>query len=309
MNTIDPRSMTPIGALPAPLVVALGTFDGVHTAHQRLLAETARLAKEMGAYAAVWTLISSHKSAPELTSFEEKCAIFAQHGIDCVVTEPFDAVRDLSPEEFIEKTLKDTLHCTAAVCGFNFRFGKGAAGDAALFESLCRAHGILPVVIPAVTAGGDVVSSTRVRRAAFDGDMALANALLGHPFSLTAPVLHGKQLGRTLGIPTVNQNFPADHLVPKTGIYACRVYMGGKAYRAVANVGHRPTVSNGSDTINCETHIIGFDGDLYGKVVRVEFLARLRGEQKFPSLEALQSAIKQDIASTIRFFEEQKGTI
>lgn len=299
-----------LGALPdRPLAVALGNFDGVHCGHRQLLSEVCALAAQIPeCIPAVWTFHTLAKTdaqaaTPVLTTPEEKLRQIAAAGIRAAVLEDFDAVRDLSPETFVRAYLAEKLHCAAVVCGFNFRFGKGGAGDADTLRALLAEVGIPLSVVPPVLCGGEPISSTRIRLAVESGDMEDAAALLGRPFSVCLPVLHGNRIGHSLGIPTVNQNFPAGHIVPCRGIYACICTVNGKRYEAAANVGTRPTVSDG-DAVNCETHILGYDGDLYGKSVRVEFCRRLRGEEKFDSVAALKAAIERDIRDTHAYFDE-----
>ena len=153
---------------------------------------------------------------------------------------------------------------------------------------------------------GVVISSSRIRSLLLAGDMDEAVRLLGHPFVLRAPVMHGKALGRTIGLPTINQNFPAGHLIPAHGIYATRVRVGKTSYIGVTNVGKRPTVRDG-DHINCETHILDFNASLYGDVITVEFYHKLRNEKKFDGLTALMEAIQADAQAARNYFEKRQG--
>ncbi len=295
-----------VGALPdRPLAVALGNFDGVHLGHRRLLSEACALAAQLpDGIPAVWTftaLAKAEASVPVLTTAEEKMRLFAEAGIRAAVLEDFARVRDLSPEVFVREYLVRTLRCAAVVCGEDFRFGKGRAGDVSLLAELLSKEGVPLSVVPSVLADGDPISSTRIRRAVESGDMETAAALLGRPFSVCLPVLHGNRIGHTIGLPTVNQNFPDGHIVPERGIYACICTVDTRRYEAVCNVGTRPTVSDG-ETVNCETHILGFDGDLYGCTVRVEFCRRLREEKRFSSVAALKEAIEQDVLDTRTYF-------
>ncbi len=294
------------GTLPArPLAVALGNFDGVHLGHRRLLRTVCSLAGESGdCIPAVWTFTSLAKAsvpAPALTTTEEKLRQFAHAGIRTAVFESFDAVRDLSPEAFVCDYLVKKLRCATVVCGFNFRFGKGGVGDADTLRELLSQQGVPLTVIEPVLYVGEPISSTRIRLAVQAGDMEYAAALLGRPFSVSLPVLHGNRIGRTLGLPTVNQKFPLGHIVPMLGIYACICTVGGKRYAAVANVGTRPTVSDAGE-VNCETHLLDFTGELYGETVRVEFLRRIRAEQKFDFVTALKAAIEQDVRDARAYF-------
>ena len=299
--------MTPMELPSAPLAMALGNFDGVHEGHRRLLSAARDAAASIpGCLSGVWTFTALAKmpgDIPALTTVEEKLYQFAKAGLDFAILEDFSAVRNMSPETFVREYLIGRLGCHAAVCGFNFRFGhRGSGGCEDLLRLLAEKSVPLTVVDP-VMQGEMPVSSTRIRAAVTEGDMETAAALLGRPFSLCLPVLTGKQLGRTLGIPTINQNFPAGHIVPRHGIYACLCTADGVRRMGVANVGTRPSVDR-DGTVNCETHILDYDGMLYGQNVRVEFITRLRDEMRFSSLSELRAAMENDIRCARAFFAD-----
>lgn len=295
-----------------PSAVALGIFDGVHLGHRRLLLETVSrrdklMADGLDAVAVVWSLFEQpnkqhgENTALHLTSLDEKLRLFAEAGIDYAVLEHFDDIRNTSPEDFVSRTLLDRLNARTAVCGFNFRFGKSGAGDANTLLSLMKSAGADVSIVPAVTLGGGIVSSSRIRCLLENGETEEAAELLGRPFSINLPVVHGKQLGRTLGIPTINQNFPEGHIIPKTGIYACTVCVGDDIFPAITNIGCRPTF-DGDGRINSETHIIDYDGMLYGETIRVSFYKRLRDEIRFSAPEELTEQIKRDAAAAGEYF-------
>jgi len=296
---------TPVPCLPKGAAVALGNFDGVHRGHQRLFDTARKLCEERGfSCSAAWTFTTLAKpvfSAPCITDMEAKLSLFAAYGLDYAVFEEFERVKDLSSREFVSDYLTKKLAIGCAVCGFNFRFGKGGMGDAALLRELLESNGSSCRVLSAVIRRNRIISSSAVREAIIEGDMDGAYDLLGHAFSISFPVVRGNQLGRTIGIPTINQAFPEGHIIPKKGIYACTCYVGGEIFLGVANVGTRPTVSD-SERINCETHIINYNGLLYGKEIKVEFYKRLRDEIRFSSLEALKAQISEDIQNTLDFF-------
>ncbi|MBO5670619.1 MAG: riboflavin biosynthesis protein RibF [Clostridia bacterium] len=299
--------MTETAVPDRPLSVALGNFDGVHTGHRRLLSAAVEAAKQTGdCVPAVWTFHSLVKEGPPipcLTDRQEKLRQFAAAGIRYAIFEDFDAVRHMKPMEFVSDYLLRKLGCAAAVCGFNFRFGYGGAGDADQLRELLSAARVPVTVIPPVMNGTGIVSSTRIRRAVAEGDMDTARVLLGRYFSICFPVLHGKELGRTIGLPTINQDFPEGHIIPRGGIYACICHVGDRRYAGVSNVGMRPSVP-GDGHVNCETHIIDYSGILYGKSIRVEFCCRLRDEKKFDSIEELRQAIEDDVCRTRAYFAE-----
>ena len=293
-------------ALPdGPIALALGNFDGVHEGHRQLLCAAREAARAIpGCLCGAWTFTSLAKAGadtPALTTTEEKLRQFAEAGLDFAILVDFSAVRNLSPEQFVREHLIAALHCAAVVCGFNFRFGyQGAGTSSDLSHLLAEANVPLTVIAP-VTHEDTPVSSTRIREAVAEGDMESAAALLGRPFSVCLPVRHGKKLGRTLGIPTINQDFPAGHIVPRHGIYVCLCAVGETYYPAVASVGIRPSVDSDGH-VNCETHLLDYDGDLYGETVCVHFLTRVRDEMRFDSLDALREAIENDIRFAKDYF-------
>ncbi len=296
---ISLRDGTPV-PIPEALVLCLGKFDGVHLAHRRLLSHAKKLrdSRFPSAVCGVFCfsrlpLDSLSKNPPaHLCTLEQKLAAFYEEGMEVAILADFDSLRELSPEVFVQTILKEGCNTVAAVCGFNYRFGKNGAGNAAL---LCKLLGNVEVQ-EEVKLDGETVSSSRIRALLQNGDVALAAKLLTHPYTLSVPVVHGKALGRTWGIPTVNQNFPHALLIPMHGVYLTECRVEDRKYCGISNVGVRPTVEN--DTIaNCETYLLDFDGDLYGKKLSVSFLELLRPEIKFSSKEELTAQIQQDIAT------------
>lgn len=301
---------TPVASLPEGAVLCLGNFDGVHRGHQRLFdcAREMKDAKEASA-ACAWTFTSVAKAGSPVSCLTDICAklrLFAEYGLDYAVFEDFSDVCDMSAEHFVSSYLCKGLSAAGVICGFNFRFGKGGEGNCDLLSSLAEENGIFCNVIDAVLSDGEVISSTLIREYITSGNISGAAKLLGHPFSIEFPVLHGKELGRTMGIPTINQSFPEGHIIPCMGIYACTCYVNGEIYLGVANVGVRPTVSS-AGTVNCETHIINYSGDLYGKEIRVEFYERLREEMKFDCVDALRRQIRIDISECLDYFATEYG--
>lgn len=301
---------TPVSSLPEGAAIALGNFDGVHIGHQKLF-DCANEMKRSGSVgcSVVWSFVSLAKpvvSAPYLTDTNTKLKLFAEFGLNYAVLEDFENVCHMSAEEFVCDYLIKKLCIGSAVCGFNFKFGKDRMADADTLYSLLAKYNIGCNIVPAVSNEGQIISSSVIRELIENGKAEKAHELLGHPFSICFPVIHGKQLGRTIGIPTINQTFPKGHIVPKQGIYACSCFVGGDIYLAVSNIGVRPTVDdNGS--VNCETHIINYNGDLYDKEVEVHFYCQLREEMKFPSVDALRRQIKIDISATLEYFSEKYG--
>jgi len=281
--------------------VALGNFDGVHIGHMSLIKKIKEF-KDLAS--CVWTftehslnILKSDFHVPYITAKEDKIEIFKQENIDYLIFQDFNYIRYLAPEEFIEKVLVNYLNAQAVVCGFDFRFGRYGTGDAELLKSRLEKKNIETVVIPAVICEGQAVSSSFVRTLIQIGDMQRAKKFLGRPFSIKFPVVYGKQIGRNIGVPTINQMFPTGHVIPACGIYACTCEIPdniNKIYKAVTNIGVRPTIKDG-DFLNAETHLIDFDGDLYGRNIKVNFHVKFRDEMKFASIDDLRGQIKKDI--------------
>jgi riboflavin kinase/FMN adenylyltransferase len=310
MTVIDLHTLR-TASPPNSSVICLGNFDGVHIGHQKLIEATVQKKEELsqkqsgvksGAcfFRRAPIEFILNKQLPILTDEYAKLEIFAALGLDYAFILDFKEVGQLSPAEFVSEILLKELNCIFAVCGYNFRFGKGASGTAeTLFELMERKA----FIVDEVLWGSQKVSSSEIRRLISEGEIERANSLLGRNFSINEKVVHGKQLGRTLGIPTVNQ--PVGNRFPllKNGIYVSRTLIDGIWFPSVSNFGVRPSVEDGN-SINCETHIIGYDGDLYEKRLKVEFIHRLRDEKKFADIEALKAQIEKDISDTKKYFEK-----
>lgn len=294
-----------------PFVLCLGNFDGVHRGHMalvgRTLEEKAELSEKYpsilgGAWCFRQPPADFLSGAPSLriTSTEEKLRLFAKAGLDAVILADFPECRDMSPEVFVTGMLGEMCNCKKAVCGFNFRFGQGGKGTPDLLSALPEGYSELDPV----KVGGVTVSSSAIRRLILSGDVGSAAEMLGRPFSVFLPVVHGKRLGRTLGLPTVNQHFGAHDLIPAHGVYAALAETDdGKTYPAAVNVGTNPTVKDDA-TVVCESHLLGFSGEIYGERVRVSFLSRLRGEKKFGGTDELAAAIRKDIENAEKYFAD-----
>ncbi|MBR5314160.1 MAG: bifunctional riboflavin kinase/FAD synthetase [Clostridia bacterium] len=294
-----------------PLCLLLGNFDGVHEGHMSLVDFALQEGKRQNVKVAVWTFSEhplgiSGKGIKTLTDNDEKNEIFAQKGVDYVIYEDFSKVKNMCPLDFINDVLIGKFDCVSAVCGFNFKFGKNGSGNAEMLREEMEKAGRSTVVCPPVYRMDKVVSSTEIRAYLENGMTEEAAVMLGRNYSIVLPVLHGNELGRTIGIPTINQRFPENRIKPKRGIYAVKCYVGGKEYYGVANVGSRPTVNNNESDVNCETHIIGYKGWIYGENVKVCFYKRLRDERRFDDINELKTAVQNDIEQTMLYFESQK---
>jgi riboflavin kinase/FMN adenylyltransferase len=283
------------------MVVALGNFDGVHIGHSQLIEIAVSESKNIGGHTAVWNFIYNNSKAPLIIDCDDKIGLFQALGAAAVVTADFEELRDLPPAEFVRDVLVARLHCRVAVCGFNYRFGRNAAGNADDLRSLMVKNGGSCVIVPPVVADGEIVSSTLIRTLIARGETDRVIKFLGRPYSLRAPVIGGARLGTRLDFPTINQLFPDNMIKPRHGVYCTQTSVDGAVYNCVTNVGIKPTVSE-SGAVTCETHLLHFSGDLYGKTLRVRFYKKLRDEMKFSSLNDLKSAVEHDIKSAETYF-------
>lgn len=288
-------------------VLTIGNFDGVHLGHRALIAETARIGKEMGLPALVFTFKEHPQSfmgnsLKYVFGPEDKAACMAACGADIYYRADFLKHKDLTPAQFVKRVIRDALGARWVVCGYDFSFGKGGSGTADTLRVLLAEEGIGCTVMPPVTVDGAAVSSTRLRALISEGNMPEAARLLGRPYGFTLPVVSGRRLGAKLGSPTVNQLFPTDRAVPAYGVYAVFCRVEGRIYGGVANIGVKPTVGKEPAPL-CETHIFYFSGDLYGKDVKIYLMERLREERQFDSLDALKAQITKDSAAARAILE------
>ncbi len=302
MRIIRLKDGMEVGDAPS-CAAAFGNFDGVHTGHRALLTEVVKVSSGSdGALApAVWTLRGFELGdGKKLTSFSEKCCLFKDAGIEYLFTDDYTEVRSLSPDEFISNHVIEKMNCFHSVCGYNFSFGAGASGSSDTMRNLMLAFGRSSTVVPPYTIGGTVVSSTAVRDLLAGGCTEEAAEMLGRPYSLSGVVIHGKALGRTLGFPTANILPEKEFAVPKRGVYLTRTlflsdgHIGEDGFFSVTNVGINPTVG-GEKRIKCESYILDYTGDLYGKNIQILFYKKLRDERKFSNVQELTDAVRQNI--------------
>lgn len=293
---------TQIESITKPTSIALGVFDGVHIGHQAVIGEAVN-GKDDGLTPVVFTFDTSaekpdHKKGQEtILTTSLKRQKMQELGVSVVYEIPFDTVKDYSPEYFVEHILFSRLHAAKIVCGFDFRFGKNAAGDTALLKQLCGKMGIEVVVVPPMKDRGKPVSSTRIRHYLKEGDVLSANRLLGYEYSYDMVVVDGLKNGRKIGIPTINQEFDPGFLIPKFGVYASKVIVDGKELLGITNIGVKPTIQGTRNPL-AETYIIGFDQNLYGQKIPVSLFQYLREEQKFQNLDELSATVRRDIDRT-----------
>jgi riboflavin kinase/FMN adenylyltransferase len=294
----------------APLALAIGNFDGVHRGHQEL----ARLAREraaaLGGEAGVLTfwphparIFAPSLAPPLIVSLERRLELLAETGIDVAIVEPFTrALAAIEAEDFVRDFLAARLGAREIVVGYDFSFGRDRRGNAALLRALGAALGLGVTIVSPVSVDGLTCSSTKVRELVLEGRVEGAALLLGRPFELTGPVVRGAGRGRGLGVPTANVASEAE-LLPRLGIYAARGHVldarGAieSSHRVALSVGSNPTFTPGiGNPVTVEAHLLDFDGDLYGRRLRLEVLHRLRDEQRFDTIEALLDQIRTDVA-------------
>ena len=309
MSLVRLRAPEPLGwTRPA---VTLGNFDGVHRGHQALVAAVVADAGARKGTPVVLTfdphparVLAPERAPRALMTVEQKAEVLAALGVERVVALSFTLeLSRKSPEEFAALALRDTVGAALVAVGPDFRFGQGRAGDLATLERLGPALGFVVQPVPAVLHAGAPVSSTRIREALDAGQVVEAAALLGRRFFVDGAVVRGEGRGRRLGIPTANLETENEQL-PARGVYACwcRVDRGGEALRGVVNLGNRPTFGGGGSTL--EAHLLDFQGDLYGRSLRLEFAAELRPERKFEDAQALLRQIGEDVAEARRLLEK-----
>jgi riboflavin kinase / FMN adenylyltransferase len=297
------------GHVPAS-AATVGTLDGVHLGHRALVTraiEKAR-ARDAESIAITWDRHPNETLRPDhapllLSSLERKLELLEEAGLDATLVLPFDAeLSSWSPQRFVEDVLVHGVHAGAVIVGSDWRFGHRAAGDVPLLIELGRAAGFEAEGMRLLEVAGGPVSSSRVRQAVANGDVALARTLLGRAFDFDGTVVRGDARGRSLGIPTANIPLGPRMGHPSRGVYAGRARTAGGWYAAAINVGVNPTFGGDplSSAPRIEAYLLGFDGDLYGQSLRVEFWERLRDETNFGSAEALVEQIEVDIAATRR---------
>lgn len=292
--------------LPAS-AVTLGKFDGVHVGHQRLIEEVNESGKD-GLKTVAFTFsmhpcrLFSNREIQLIYTEEEKTALFSETGVDALVYFPFDDVTaQMPPEEFILEILVKRLHVAKIVVGADFCFGNKRSGNIHLLEKYSKKCGYELSIVDKVMFEGENVSSSRIRTALAKGEMEQVSQMLGQSYFIESEVVHGRQLGRKINMPTANQLPGKEKLLPPRGVYASMTRVQGKKYASITNLGVKPTVG-AENQMGAETFLFDFSGDLYGKTIRTSLFSYLRPERKFESLEALKEQMKQDVEVAKQYF-------
>jgi riboflavin kinase / FMN adenylyltransferase len=303
MRIVRGLDAVPLDARPS--AIALGTFDGVHRGHRSILGTALARARSAGLDAVACTfdrhpmeILHPDRAPLPITTVEERLALIGETGIDTVIVLAFTReLAAIEPEAFVKDVLLDRLRAREIVVGYNHRFGRAARGDARLLGDLSSRFGFQAHVVPPTTVDGLAVSSSEIRAALQRGDVSGAARSLGRPYGISGAVTSGAGRGRTLGFPTANIAPDCAPLVAR-GVYRGVVTFDGGRHPAVVNVGVRPTF--GETALAIEAHLLDFSGDLYGRRVRLDFLARLRDEMRFASVEDLKAQVARDIAAARR---------
>jgi riboflavin kinase/FMN adenylyltransferase len=291
--------------------VTIGAFDGVHLGHRQILNELTAGAHRVGAPAVVLTffphpavVLRGQRPNFYLTSPREKAQLLFDAGVDIVITHPFDLkVSQINAHDFV-RDLKQHLGLSQLWVGRDFALGHNREGNVPALKQFGEEMDFTVQVVEEVTGNGDVISSSLIRQSLKDGDVARAAQLLGRPYNLDGEIVHGDGRGRTIGIPTANIKYWPERVVPAKGVYVCRANLQGPSWGAVTNVGVRPTFDTDTAQTYVETYLLDYDqGEVYGQHLNIEFLARIRDEQRFSGIDELVAQIHRDIETARQYLK------
>ncbi len=285
--------------------VALGNFDAIHKGHMAIFSDMLSFAKENGLLPVVYMFKDSpNKGELGINSLDKRLEILEEMGVEVAVVEEFSSVKNISYDEFIGEYIKNRLGAKAVFVGFNYRFGKGAEGDAKILSGLCKKDNIDVFIKDCVKIDGVTVSSSKIKEFITAGEMEKAKGFMTRGFSVSGTVIKGKQLGRTIGFPTANIEYPDGVVLPEEGVYITLCKIGDNKYYSITNIGEKPTVSD--ERKNIETAIGDFDADIYGEQIEIEFCKRIRDISKFESLDKLKEQLSKDMNTAKIFFDAEK---
>lgn len=302
------HSINEINTIQRP-VLTLGMFDGAHIGHQSILKQLNTIAEEIDGESILVTfnphprmVLQPNCDLKFLNTLEEKENVLRQFGLKHLMIQPFTKeFSQLTSVEFVKEFLVNQLHIHTLVIGYDHHFGKNREGNFEQLQVLSKEYGFNLIQLPAIEANDIAVSSTKIRHALIEGNIDYANKALNYHYPLSGKVVHGDKIGRTLGFPTANLAIEPNKLIPKDGVYAVNVFVEDKRYLGLLSIGFRETVTNSREH-RVEVNILNFDQDIYGTEIRLEFLAKLRDEKKFNSLDELISAMNQDKENALQRF-------
>lgn len=280
--------------------VTFGKFDGLHRGHQKLIEKVREFGEKDGIKSVVCAfdmsrILAQNGVQPKLLMTKEERQKHLEQQVDYLVDCPFsEKLSQMSAEDFIRCVIKDIFHADYVVVGTDFRFGHEKHGDIYMLEAYAQKYGYELEVIEKERHEGRIISSTYIKQVLEQGDMPLAEKLLGYPYEMSGVVQHGRKLGRTLGFPTLNVMPEEEKRIPPKGVYLNRLTVDGITYKGIANIGVKPTVTD-ENRIVIESFLFDFDKEAYGKNVHIELLEFLRPEQKFPNIEAMKQQVNEDI--------------
>lgn len=294
-----------------PTVLTLGVFDGLHLGHQRIMQTVAERARAANAVATAITfdphpraVLHPESAPPLLQTLDQRLANFEVLGIEQTIVIAFDREFAAQPaEDFLCSVVHDRLHAKEVYLGKGFAFGKNRGGNIDLLRRMSKELGFFADEVEEVTLRGKRISSSTIRRLLADGRINLARRMLGRPYGVEGVIIRGNRRGHTIGFPTANLH-PHNRVIPKFGVYATATLVGGVWRRSITNIGVRPTFENQAEP-SIETYLFDFDGDLYGDVLRVRFLHRIRDERKFSGIDELKAQIEKDTKRALNYFERQ----
>jgi riboflavin kinase/FMN adenylyltransferase len=295
------------------LVVTIGTFDGVHLGHRKLIRRIKSIAGQIGGETLILTffphprmvIYPNEHQVELLNTSAEKMALLEAEGVDHLIVQPFDKeFSELTAEDFVEKILVKKLKVKKLVIGYDHRFGKHREGSFDDLVRLAPKYQFEVEKIPEEDVNNIAVSSTQVRLALKEGDVETAAAFLGRPYSLTGVVKHGNKIGRTIGFPTANLHLNEDYkLIPGNGVYIAGVDVQNELHYAMVNIGNRPTIESYGE-LRIEAYLLNFDREIYGSVMTLHLLKKIRDGKKFASLDELTAGIKADLLFTLNYIKE-----
>jgi riboflavin kinase/FMN adenylyltransferase len=296
-------------------VLTVGTFDGVHLGHRKIIDRLCQISKQMNGESVIFTfhphprkIVSSNETNLRLlNTLDEKIALLEKSGIDHLIVFPFTPeFSKLSYSDFVSQILVNQIHTKYLVVGYDHKFGKDRRGDFDFLRNCADQFNFRIEKLDVLLMNDAHISSTKIREAIQQGNIETANQLLGYSFSIQGRVIEGNQIGRRINFPTANiETTDPDKIIPGYGVYAVKVKVMNQMFMGMLNIGSRPTVNHNADHRSIEVHILNFDHDIYDQEIELNFLEKLREEQKFPSVEELKLQLEKDQSATLEWFARQ----